>query len=120
MSKSYEVVADGWEIKGGVVQAFELYGTLVEPFGEASLRRVFEVELPGGMVTLAKCKELVGWLREEHEYEPARVEIELAPHKKAKYYVKQNRLTIRERGDLVYENWDGVISRDTAALADSR
>lgn len=112
MGKLYEAVVDGWEIKDGVVQPFDLNGTMVEPFGSASLRRVFKTELAGGTVTLAKCQEMVTKLREQQGYEPARLEIE--------YYVKQNRLTIRERGDLVYENWDGVISTDPVALADSR
>lgn len=35
------------------------------------------------------------------------------------YYAKENRLIIWDKGELVYENANGVITRDPVALADT-
>ena len=39
--------------------------------------------------------------------------------KSARYYARQNRLVIREDGCPIYENYNGVICDDEAALGDS-
>lgn len=100
-------------------------------------RLLFQTEVVNNIVTMDKCKSIIEALRNEYNYEPKSLKIDLCIytktpgneygdfpeecllHKIVTYGVQNNRLRVWQNRDLVYENWDGEISRDPVALADT-
>jgi hypothetical protein len=69
-------------------------------------------------VTVEKCKSIITNLGESG-HSIRKLEIHMDGTKKAIYNADKNRLLIWEDGLPIYENNNGVICRDAAALADS-
>jgi hypothetical protein len=98
-------------------------------------RAIVQTEITDNIVTLAKCKEVSDKIR-EYGHNPTKLWFVLSIYtetpgnecmdfpeeclldKEVYYFVKENRMEIWEKKELVYENNDGVICTDRAALAD--
>lgn len=94
-------------------------------------RVIVKTEITENVVTLAKCQTVTEGIRKAG-HEPKTLVFMLSvfgePNddgyaeclldKEVRYFVKENRMEIWENRELVYENNDGTICKDRAALAD--
>ncbi|MBV6717190.1 hypothetical protein KV564_26500 [Paenibacillus chitinolyticus] len=97
---------------------------------------IIQTEVTDNIVTLEKCRQLAEKIKQlghvpkvlkidlcifgkRPEYEKWDYPQECLFDKVATYHVQDNHLLIREKGELVYSNDNGVICKDKIALADS-
>jgi len=69
--------------------------------------------------TVARCQAIFAQAQRLDSRNITRISItDVDRRREYRFNAPQNRLTIWENGLPIYENWDGVITRDRAALAD--